>query len=36
MVLLLLFCVFITWIGTVTVPTFVDDVDAVEEEQHEE
>jgi hypothetical protein len=36
MVLLLFFDVFITWIGTETVPPFVDNVDAVEEEQHEE
>jgi hypothetical protein len=36
MVLLLFFCVFITWIGTETVFTFVDDADVAEEEQQEE
>lgn len=36
MQLLLFFCVFITWIGTETAPTFVEDVDVVEDEQQEE
>lgn len=36
LLLLLFFCVFIIWIGTETVPTFVEDADVAEEEHDEE
>jgi hypothetical protein len=36
MILLLFFCVFVTWIGTETVPTFVEDAKVADEEQDEE
>lgn len=36
LLLLFFFCVFITWIGTETVPAFVEEVDVAEEEQQDE